>query len=104
VQQKYVQGVALYPLPAYKEAAKEANRLLRFDSEGTLHRLGGGQLVGDRADTADPGHKVRGFEKGSPSQEGLEKAWGLENVEPSDPDDTIFYFKLDCPFTLDPGE
>ena len=82
VQHVDVQRVARDPLPAVQQPAQRGNRLAGLHPADSLDCQVCAGLVGDRADTADPGGDVRGFSVGPPAQEGFEESGWLVDIEP----------------------
>jgi len=104
VQQVDVQRVALDPLPAVQQPAQVGERPADGHAAGVLDRGARGQLVGRRADTADPGGDVRGLGVGPAAQERLEEAGRLVDVQPRVSDRAAVRLDVQGALALDPGQ
>ena len=81
MQHYNMQRVAFDPFAAIDQAPQRPELPANLDAEGIFDRMDGAHLIGDRADAADAGHDIRGFEIAPAAQECLEKARRLENAE-----------------------
>ena len=73
--------MAMDPLAAIQRPAKCNQFWINADSAGILDRIAGAELIGDRADAADPRGEIRRFGVGAATQERLEKTRWLVDVE-----------------------
>ena len=81
VQEVDVQRVARDPLPAVQQPAQLRERRGDPETERVLEGVAGAHLVGDGADTADPGGDVRGLGVRAAAEERLEEPWRLEDAQ-----------------------
>ena len=104
VEERHVQDVALDPLAAVEQASQVADRSVDGDAGEAFDRVGGAHLVGDGADPADPRGDVDGFVVRPATQERLEHARRLVDLEPDVLDHAVANDDVHRAFALDAGE
>ena len=104
VQQIDVQHVAVDPFAAVQQPAQCHQFRVDRDAAGVFDRVARADLVGDRADPADPGGEVRRLGMGTPAQERFEKPGRLIDVEFDAFQHTVFEGDVQRPFPFDAGE
>jgi len=81
VQHVNVQRVALDPLPAVEDPSQQADGRVDRDPQRPFQRVNRAHLIGDRADSADPGGDVRGLRKVAAAQKRFEQPGRLEDLQ-----------------------
>ena len=76
VQHVDMQGVALDPLAAVKEAAKQPNRRVDADPQSALDRVHRAHLVSDGTDATNSRRDVGRFREVTSAQKGFEQSGG----------------------------
>ena len=104
VQEEDMQGVRLDPLPAVHEPPQHPDPLVDLDLERVLHRVEGARHVGDRTDAADPRGDVGRLGEGAATQEGLEEARRLVDLQLDVLDLAVADADLHRTLALDPGQ
>ena len=99
-----MERVALDPLATVLEAPQRPRLRIDPDPEEILEPVDRAHLVGDGADPADPGNDVDDLVGGSPHDDLLEVARGLEDPEACLDHLAILHPQAEGPFALHPGE
>lgn len=73
-------------------------------SESFFHCVYGAHLVGDWTNPADTGRDVRDLTVATAAQEGFEKTWRLENIEPDTPNPAIPDRDMNTAFALNTSQ
>jgi len=84
-----VERVTLDPLPAVEKASQCPRRRIDRDAEERLERMDRAHLIGDGADSADPGDDVDHLVGRPADDQGLEIARRLEDRQASFLHDTV---------------
>jgi hypothetical protein len=104
VQHVHVQRVALDPLAAVEEPAKQPDRLGDLDAAGVFDRVDRARLIRDWADAADARRDVRRLAKRTAAEESLEEARRLEDPQLDVLDLAVDQPHRHCPLALDARE
>ena len=97
-----VQDVALDPLARIQQPAEFAQLTVDGDAGDVLEGGGRRHLVGDRTDPADPGRDVDRFTETAATQERLEEARRLVDLQSEVGDDVVLDLDVQRAFALDP--
>ena len=84
-----MEGVALDPFPPVEQPAQGSDGRGDLHAKRIFQSLAGGELVGDRADAADPGRDVGHLGKGAAAEETFEEPGRLVDIEFGDLDPSI---------------
>ena len=105
VQEEDVDGMALDPFRGEQQPPQEPQLGRDADAERGLQGAAGRELIGHRADAADPRHDVGNLADRAADEQPLEEPWRLEDRESGDLDGAIGSdADMQAPGAFDPGQ